>query len=243
MSLTKKIGKIGPTIVLLHGWGASKEKLLPLGKALSGKGWKVLIPDLPGFGENSLPPKPWGVAEYSDFILKVIDKFYGKQKAYIFGHSFGGRLAIKMAALYPSKIAGIILCSSAGISRGNLLKRIFFLISTRLGKLIFPKSGKLRKLIYKLAREHDYEKTKGVMRETFKLVVSEDLKPLLPRIKIPTLILWGTNDKAAKYSDARVINQRIKHSKLVSFPGLGHKLPYEKPELLAEKITEWRKIK
>jgi len=230
-------------IVLLHGWGTTKEKLLSLGKALSKNEWQVLIPDLPGFGKSSLPPKPWGVSEYVDFTLKTINKLYGKKKVFLFGHSFGGRLAIKIASLYPNKIAGIILCGSAGISRPSFLKRGFFLVLTKLGKMIFPKSEKPRQLIYKLAKEHDYEKTKGVMRETFRLVVSEDLKPLLSKIKTPTLILWGTKDKMTKYADARIIAAKVKHSELVSFPGLDHKLPYEKPELLAERITEWRKGK
>ncbi len=230
-------------IVLLHGWGSSKEKLFPLGKALSEKEWQVVLPDLPGFGKSDLPPKPWGVSEYANFIIKTVSKLYGKRKVFLFGHSFGGRLAIKIAALYPNRIAGIILCGSAGISRPSLLKRNLFLFLAKTGKLIFPKSGKYRQLIYKLAREHDYEKTKGVMRESFKLIVGEDLKPLLPNLKSPTLILWGKEDRMTKYADAQIIAARVREAELVSFPGLGHKLPYEKPELLAKKITEWSQDK
>lgn len=230
-------------IVLLHGWGASKEKLLPLGKALSKKEWQVLIPDLPGFGKSGSPPKPWGVGDYADFIMKAINKLNGEKKTYLFGHSFGGRLTIEIASLYPNKIAGIILCGSAGISRPSFLKRGFFLVLAKVGKIIFPKSEKHRQLVYKLVREHDYEKTKGMMRETFKLVVKEDLKPFLSKIKTPTLIFWGTEDKMTKYADAQIIATKVKHAELVSFPGLGHKLPYEKPELLAEKIDKWSKNK
>lgn len=236
-----QLGRKGSLIVLLHGWGASKEKLLPLGKALSRKEWQVLIPDLPGFGKSDSPPKPWKVDDYADFILEVINKLYGKKKVYLFGHSFGGRIAIKAASLYPNKIAGIILCGSAGISRGNLLKRIFFLIPAKIGKVIFPKSKRYRQLIYKLAREHDYEEAEGVMRETLKLVIREDLKPLLPKVKIPTLILWGEEDKITKYADAKMIKSKIKHSKLISFPGLGHQLPYQRPKEVAWGITKWHK--
>lgn len=228
-------------IVLLHGWGASKERLLPLGKALSKKEWQVLIPDLPGFGKSGPPPQPWGIGEYADFVLRTLNCLYGKKKTYIFGHSFGGRLAIKIASLQPNQIAGIVLCGSAGISRPSVLKRSLFLILAKIGKLILPRSEKFRKLIYKLAREHDYERTRGVMRETFKLVISEDLKPLLPKVSVPTLILWGTEDKMTKYADARIIASAVQHSRLVSFAGLGHRLPYERPKLLAERITDWRK--
>lgn len=230
-------------IVLLHGWGASKEKLLPLGKALEKQNWQVLIPDLPGFGKTKPPSRPWKVGDYAQFILRTVMSLDNQGKIYLFGHSFGGRLTIKMASLYPQKIKGIILCGSAGISRGNLFKRIFFLMMAKIGRLILPKSHFYRHLVYKLAREHDYEKAKGVMKQIFKLVIAEDLRPLLSKIKIPTLICWGLKDKETKFSDAQIINNQIKNSKLISFPGLGHRLPYEEPELLAKRITEWKKGK
>lgn len=228
-------------IVLLHGWGATKEKLLSLGKTLSKKNWQVFIPDLPGFGKSSPPSKPWGVGEYANFVLEMIKKLYGEKKVYLFGHSFGGRVAIKIAVLYPDKVAGVVLCSSAGISRGNFLKRRLFLILAKIGRLTFPKNEKFRQLIYKLAREHDYERAQGVMRESLKLIVSEDLKPFLPKIKTPSLILWGEEDETTRYTDAQMIASKVKGSKLISFPGVGHKLPYERPELVAERISDWRK--
>lgn len=234
------LGKEGEFIVLLHGWGASKEKLVPLGNSLKKRGWHVFIPDLPGFGKGIRPLKPWGLNEYSEYILKLINKFMGKNEVYIFGHSFGGRVAIKLAYLYPERIKGIILCGSSGISRANFLKRLFFLTLAKIGKLFFLKNEALRRLVYKLAKEHDYEKTSGVMRETFKLIINENLKPLLPDIKASTLILWGKEDKTTKHSDAIIINSKVIQSELVSFSGVGHQLPYLRPEKLADQITKWR---
>jgi pimeloyl-ACP methyl ester carboxylesterase len=228
-------------IFLLHGWGASKEKLLPLGKLLEKNGWQVFILDLPGFGKSDDPPEQWGLKEYSDFISRIIDKYLKNEKVYIFGHSFGGRIAIKLASLNPEKIKGIILCGSAGVSRANVVKRGLFLSLAKIGKLFFGENKQFSKLIYKLAREHDYEKSSGVMRETLKLVLNEDLKPLLTNLPIPVLILWGKQDQMTKYSDAIIINEEVGQSKLVSFEGSGHQLPYERPELLVKEITKWSK--
>lgn len=237
------LGKGDKEIILLHGWGASKDKLLSLGESLEKRGWRVLIPDLPGFGDSSLPSKPWDLSEYSELILKLIDNFWPGRRVYIFGHSFGGRVVIKLTSLSSGKIKGAVLCGSAGISRANILKRLSFLLLAKIGKVISPKSDKLPQLIYKLAREHDYEKTEGVMRETFKLVVGENLKPLLSKIKAPTLVIWGKEDKMTKHADAIIINSKIKKSELVSFSGQGHQLPYQEPEKLAEQITKWAKVK
>jgi len=233
------LGKKGDVIILLHGWGASKEKLLPLGKALLKKGWQVFIPDLPGFGTSSMPKTAWGIEEYARFILGIIDKFYKNHKVYILGHSFGGRIGIRIAAS-TERVAGIILCGTAGISRKSFFKRIFFFTLAKIGKLIFPFSG-FRLLVYKLAREHDYERAKGIMREVFKKVVAEDLKPLLPHIKIPTLIIWGKLDKMTPVRDAYFIHQKIKNASLTIFENEGHTLLYDKQEEVAEVITKWKK--
>ncbi|KKQ43294.1 MAG: alpha/beta hydrolase fold protein [Microgenomates group bacterium GW2011_GWC1_37_8] len=106
--------------------------------------------------------------------------------------------------------------------------------------LITPKLAvKFRKLLYKAAREHDYEKTQGIMKEIFKKVISEDLRPLIPKIKVPTLVLWGEEDKMTPIKDAHFIKSALPGSKLVTYKRQGHKLPYEKPEQLALEIEKW----
>ncbi len=234
-----RLGKTGEVIILLHGWDASKTKLLPLGKSLKREGWQVFILDLPGFGKSGFPLKAWNLEKYVEFLLKVINRYWQGEKVYLFGHSFGGRIAIKFANLYPERVKGIILCGSAGISRANLVKRKLFLFLTKMGKSLIGENKQLEKLVYKLAGEGDYQKTSGVMRETFKLIIDEDLGPILPGLKIPVLILWGKKDRMTKYSDALEIKKAVKQSKLISFAGSGHQLPYKKPELLVKKIKEW----
>lgn len=227
-------------IVILHGWGASTEKLQPLAKELISLGWKVFLPRLPGFG--TVPPKEvWGVNEYSDYIYRKAIKTFGKSRFYVFGHSFGGRLAIKMASEQKEYLKGVILCSTSGISRGNFLKRALFLILAKIGKifLLVPEVASFwRKVLYKLAREHDYEKSQGHMREIFKKIISEDLKPLLARIKIPALVLWGRDDRMTPVSDAYFIKNSVPDSHLILF-NAGHRLPYDKPKEVALEIDRW----
>ena len=106
--------------------------------------------------------------------------------------------------------------------------------------LIIPGlAGEFKKLLYKAAREHDYEKTEGIMRDVFKKVVSEDLKPALKKISVPTLILWGENDKMTPISGASLVGQSIKQSKIRLFKEEGHRLPYNKPRVLAREIDKW----
>lgn len=228
-------------IVLLHGWGAETKKLEPLKKELEKLGWVVFLPKLAGF-EKPAPQNIWGIKEYSHYIYEEVSSVFGNNNFFVFGHSFGGGVAIKMASGNSKNLQGVVLCSTRGISRGKLMKRLVFATLAKAGKFFFKTSEfaqGFRKLLYKAAREHDYEKTSGVMREVFKKVIAEDLKPILTKIKIPTLILWGENDRMTPVGDAYFIKSVIPQSKLVVYKQEGHKLPYERPGHMAHDIEKW----
>lgn len=236
--MTKKISN---NIVLLHGWGASSAKLNDLANELTLRKYNVFTPELPGFDIDA-SKDVWDLGYYADYAIKKSNNFFNGNDYLVFGHSFGGRIAIKMA-IKSERVSGIILCATGGISRASLLKRMVFAGLAKAGKalLVFKPIAKYwRKVLYKAVREHDYEKTTGVMRQTFKNVVSEDLKPIVGKIKLPTLILWGDEDKMTPVADAYYIKSKVKGSKLITFGGVGHKLPYEKPKEIAEEISLWQ---
>lgn len=229
-------------IVLLHGWGASTKKLKPLADQLERFGWKVFLPKLPGFDMPS-PEAVWGLEDYSDFITNKSDTFFKGKEYFILGHSFGGGIAIK-SVLRDRKnmVSGIVLCANRGISRTSVFKRTIFLVMAKVGKvfLAIPQVGSVyKKVIYKLAREHDYERAQGIMKEVFKKVIGEDLKPSVKKINVPVLVLWGTNDRVTPITDAYYIKRNLKGSKLVEFEGEGHRLPYNKPGEMAREVNLW----
>ncbi|MCG2686215.1 alpha/beta hydrolase [Candidatus Parcubacteria bacterium] len=229
-------------IILLHGWGANTSKLTPLGQELHKLGWKTLLLELPGF-DAPPPPQGWDVGDYAHYILQEAQRVFGKKEFFVFGHSFGGRLAIKLAAANADEhLAGIVLCSTSGLSRGNPIKRAAFWTMAKAGKilrLVPPVAEVWRKILYKLTREHDYSKTEGTMRETFKKVVAEDLKPLVRNIQVPTLVLWGQQDQVTPVADARYIQKTVQSAQVVFFANEGHQLPYHKPQELAQEINQW----
>lgn len=228
-------------IILLHGWGSEVKKFYPLKNQLEKLGWNVLIPKLVGF-EKPAPKEIWGIKEYSDYVYDETRKYFGENNIFVFGHSFGGGIAIKLAS-EKKGFKGVILCATRGISRGKSIKRIVFSAFAKAGKVLLltpPLADKFRRLLYLAAREHDYEKTKGIMKDIFKKVIAEDLKPLLPKIRIPVLILWGLDDRMTPVKDAYKIKSLLPESKLIVFRKQGHKLPYEKPKYLAKEIDIWR---
>lgn len=230
-------------IVILHGWQVPVERYFPLKKLLVKKGFRVLIPQLPGFRQGETLEKVYFLDDY----LKFVNDFLQRRKIdqfLLIGHSFGGRVAIKLACLYPEKVKGLILTGVPVIRKGSL-KRFFFLILAKIGKIIFfvtPLSflkNKARKAIYFLAGEWDYFKTKGTMGETLIKIVAEDLLPFLSEVKVPTLLIWGEKDKVVPISQAEKIVRKMAKAELVVIANATHKLPYEKPEIFLEKILQF----
>lgn len=228
-------------IILLHGWGASAVKLQPLGDELKKLGWNVFIPKLPGF-DLKPPNNPFKLDDYCEFVNKKASQYFKNQKYVAFGHSFGGRIAIKISSDYKDNIYASVFCAAGGLSRTGIIKRLLFSFLAKMGKILLISkflSNTFRKIIYKLSGEHDYEKTSGVMRETFKNIINEDLKKKLSGITLPVLVLWGKKDKMVPFSDALLLKNKIKKCKLVAFDFEGHTLPYKKPHQLAQEINKW----
>lgn len=239
----KKSKEGGKNILLLHGWGASKERLRALGDKLARRGWHVVSLDLPGFGQTPATVKPLNLADYAKFVDEFSKKVFGRSYFVVFGHSFGGRVAIKLS-LSCMKVKGLVLCATSGLTRTNIFKRIIFSILAKMGRilLITPNTAYFfRRILYKLAREHDYEMTNVVGRMTMRRVISEEIKPLLPRLSVPTLILWGEKDKMTSVKGTYLAKKLINRSIVKIFPGVGHTLPYVKPAAISQEITIWSK--
>jgi len=228
------------TILILHGWGSSSEKWQKVRDLLSKNNFQVIVPDLPGFGKNPAPFKPWDIDNYVEWVKDFIET-QKLEKFFLLGHSFGGRIAIKLAIKYPEKIEKLILVSSAGIKpKPNFILRFsaFFAFVKKFRWL--PGFFFAREIFYKyILRRTDYLKAKGIMRETFKKVIKEDLAYCLSHIKIPTLIIWGNKDKMTPVSDAYIINRKIKNSKLKLLKDTGHAPHLECPEKLSEVILKF----
>lgn len=230
-------------LLILPGWGSNSQRWQKVKELLEEKGIEVLILDLPGFSFTPSPPKPWGRDDYLNWIFQQI-KEKNWQKFNLLGHSFGGGLAVKMAAENPNLIEKLILISPAIIKRKSLKTYLFYWFAY-LGKKIFSLPG-LKKLqpqaqwfIYKLAGTSDYYLADRIMKETMKKIAKENLEIILEKVKVPTLILWGKRDDVLPLKDAYKIKEKIKNSKLKILPRSKHSPHREEPEELAERIIKF----
>ncbi len=214
-------------VVMLHGWGANAELVWPLGQRLASQGYRVYIPDMPGFGNSPAPTQAWSIQDYARFVLAYMDQ-QAIEKAYLFGHSFGGRLGLILGAEHPQRFFKMVLADSAGVrpktpmvmqARLHVYKGVRDgLKAAGMGKL----SDRLRAWYSARYGSADFKNVSGVMRETFVKVVNEDLLPYAARVGIPTLLLWGDQDRDTPLAQGKLLEKKIPDAGLVIVNGAGH---------------------
>ena len=218
----------GDFVFLFHGWGAPLAFYEKTIAELAVK-YTVIAPEFPGFGESDEPLTPWGMAEYTEFAVKFIESF-GAEKVILYGHSFGGRVIIKMHEMgkLPFSIDKILLVDSAGIKPKKSLSTKTKIIIYKAGKKIislppvkalFPDA---LKNYQNKSGSSDYRAASPMMRQCFTKIVNEDLTHLLPDIYAPTLLIWGENDDATPLSDAKIMESKIPDAGLVVLQNAGH---------------------
>ncbi|OGZ57530.1 MAG: hypothetical protein A3B96_00305 [Candidatus Spechtbacteria bacterium RIFCSPHIGHO2_02_FULL_43_15b] len=231
-------------LLLLHGWGSSVNSWEKVTEKISFGGQRVIMPDLPGFGETQEPGNPWNIDDYINFLKKFTEEL-NISDFILAGHSFGGQIAISWASNQNPKIKALILMGAARIAKHKKLKAQIFVFFTKIGNLPFeiPMIKSLRPLVrkiwYKLAGEKDYYKSSELMRKTMGLVLAQEVGDRLQKIKIPALILWGDKDMVTPLADGKIINQSVQNSKLLVLPGAGHAINAEMPNEVSKAILEF----
>ncbi|MBR2675060.1 MAG: alpha/beta fold hydrolase [Mogibacterium sp.] len=226
------------TAVVLQGWGTEMNMYDSVSAAI-GDRYRVVQLDLPGFGESDEPPEAWSVDDYCDFFCKFMGEIKVK-KAVLIGHSYGGRMIIKMASRssegeLPFEISKIMLIDSAGImpertamqnlkvKRYKMMRK--FLTSAPVHAL-FPEV-----IDYWLSKQgsEDYKRASAVMKACLVKAVNEDLRGILPSVKQETLLVWGSEDLDTPISDAHIMESLMPNAALVTLEGAGHYSFLEQP--------------
>ncbi|MCM1075785.1 MAG: alpha/beta hydrolase [Bacteroides sp.] len=212
-------------IILMHGWGCDHTTLASIERTALASGYRVINVDFPGFGQSEEPKEVWGVEQYTRQIEGLI-KELGIESPVMLGHSFGGRVGILYAS--RNRVEKLILVDSAGIKPArsfNYYRKVYtFKAIKRLMYLFYGKEKAEQRLDARRAKagSSDYANASPMMRRILSKVVNEDLKECMPKIKAPTLLIWGENDTATPLNDAKQMERLIPDAGLVSFPGCGH---------------------
>ena len=214
----------GEPVLILHGWGCSKDTVQSITEHIS-KTHRAYALDMPGFGETPPPNEVFGIEQYT----QVVEKFCRKlniENPILIGHSFGGRISILFSS--RNQTNKVMLVDAAGIVPKRTLKYHIKVRSYKIYKKLLPlfvgKQEAERRIEERRNRSGsaDYRAAQGIMRTVFVKIVNEYMKYVMPKIKAPTLMIWGELDTATPLSDARTMEKLIKGSGVAVMKGCGH---------------------
>lgn len=211
-----------PLVIWAHGWGQSHKAFLKVAEPLKDRTRHILL-DLPGFGQSPPPPENWGTEEYARAIAQWLEEINAPSVIWV-GHSFGCRIGIRLAALYPERIKSLCLIAGAGLKRNRPThKKIYFFLRIRLFKILkhLLPAGKLKDRVMAYFGSADY-KTAGAMKTVFIRTVNEDLGTIAPLIKCPVTLIYGKNDTETPPEFGQRYARLIPDSKFVVLDGQDH---------------------
>lgn len=242
-----------PRVLALHGWRrdhrdfasvlrgspqpATGEALDPPGRGRSPD--DVPLPpaaldavalDLPGFGSTPAPESAWGGAQYAEAVAGVLSHL--APKVVVVAHSFGGRVAVHLAAAHPEEVAGLLLTGTPLFAAPDARARrppFRFRALRALARAGVVGEGRLEQARQRYGSD-DYRAASGVMRDILVKAIAEERESAytssLAAIRCPVEMIWGALDTAAPPSVAEQIVRSLgAPASLTVLPGIGHLTP------------------
>jgi pimeloyl-ACP methyl ester carboxylesterase len=237
--------KDAPVLLLLHGFGSSLQTWDDWSVHLESK-YRVIRPDLPGFGLTGASP----MSDYSEendvaFLTHFADKLEIHNLSVI-GHSMGGKMAWSFAASNPERIKALVLMAPDGFPEAKDIGTKPYEMPSIMGLMNYflPKYFVKKSLEPAFAdttalddallnRYYDFLRAPGVRRailERANQTIYTDPVSRLKSIIAPTLLIWGENDQMIPSSNAKNYSNLLSNSTTVIIPNLGHLLQEEQPQ-------------
>jgi pimeloyl-ACP methyl ester carboxylesterase len=221
-------------LVALHGWRKNHADLSAVVD-----GFDAVALDLPGFGATPEPTEVWGAHDYAASVIRVLEQM--PEPVVLFGHSFGGRVALCVAADRPDVVKALVLTGVPLIRRpGTAKPPLAFRLAKFANKVGLLSDRRMEQERQKRGSE-DYRAATGLMRDIFVKLVNESYEAEMRQVKCPVTMVWGENDTAAGLWQAKEASGLFADSDLVVVPGGSHWLTNENPEPLREAIRKFVK--
>ena len=214
-----------PAIIFGHGWGRTYNDFIPVAEALAPVACSYLV-DFPGFGDSPRPDEAWGTEDYADHMVAFLRDDYGLSEYVWVGHSFGGRVGMRIAAKHPGIIKHLVLVASAGVPRTRSSwqklrgKRKSWEFKF---KKSMAKSPEALEALEKQYGSLDYVHSREIgLRDIFVRTVNEDQTGTLNQITCPTTAIYGGLDFETPVEIGEKIVAGIPDATLVVCPHYDH---------------------
>ena len=244
-----------PAVVALHGLGATAASLLPVVIGLADS-YRVIAPDLPGFGDSAAPRWRYRAADFARWFAAFL-RAVGVQRAHVVGNSLGGRVALEAGLVASDKVDRLVLlCPSPALRRLRQFVPVVRLLSPQLARVPIPMSHGLAMagIKFMFARPerlpeswyaagadeflrvmHDWPHRRAFYTTLRQIYFEEPFGTRgfwtrLTRVTAPALFVWGARDRLVPAAFSRHVTTALPNSQSIVLPDCGHVPQFELPE-------------
>jgi pimeloyl-ACP methyl ester carboxylesterase len=244
----ERVGR-GPPLVFVHGAAEDGRVWRPQLAALADE-FTVVAWDEPGAGRSSDVPADFSLADYASCLAAVIEAL-GLGPAHVAGISWGSIVVQELYREHPGLVATLILISAYAGWKGSLPAdevaarvegvRQMLAVSAEDFDPTLPGlfAGEPPAELVPLLEEIGADVRAASLETQLLLMAEADQRDLLPRIAVPTLLIWGELDARSPLSVARQFQETIPETELIVIPGAGHASQLERPEQLNEAVRNF----
>ena len=213
----------GEPVVLLHGLSGSWRWWRYTVPALR-ESFRVHVPELVGFGGSRGAVRQPTLPEMAGLLVRWLDAM-GIDRADFVGHSMGAQVGVHLAGRWPDRIRHLVLSDAAGIPHPLSVETVRMVGS----ELLWPRSWGRPGFLPTIAADALRTGPRTLVRAT-RSVLADDIRPLLPRVSAPTLLLWGEHDPITPVQDGEAIARLIPGARLVVIEGASHNPMADRPD-------------
>ncbi|MGW7577646.1 alpha/beta fold hydrolase [Streptomyces sp. NPDC054765] len=233
----------GEPLVLIHGHPFNRSMWRPQTEHFSRAGWRVIVPDLRGYGDTTVVPGKTPLATFARDITGLLDHL-GIERCVLGGLSMGGQIVMECYRLFPERIRGLLFADTFATAETEDGRTARYDMAERL--LREGMDGYAREVLAKMVSPHTLATQPAVAAHVLAMMTTTppagaaaalrgraerpDYTALLSRIPVPALVVVGAEDAYTPVSDARDIHERLPDSRLTVIEQAGHLPNLERPD-------------
>jgi pimeloyl-ACP methyl ester carboxylesterase len=237
----------GQVVVLVHGLGGNAVEWRNLASWLVNAGYRVYLPDLPGFGRSEQPADySYSVHDQAEVVVGFLDAL-GLKQVDLGGSSMGGWIAQLVTARHPERVRRLMLFDAVGLYEKPDWDTRLFTPATpaevdQLMALLMPHSQKIPGFIARDIVRDANRNAWVIHRAVDAMLTGQDATDnLLPQLKMPVLLVWGAQDRIAPLTQGERIHQLVPQSELDVFANCGHLAQMQCTAEAGPKVVEFIK--
>jgi len=250
----------GAPLLWIHGLGGWLRNWALNMPYLTGQGYRCIAVDLPGFGNSDKPDAPYDKRYFRKRLSELLDVL-GVDKATMIGNSMGGMISLDFAQRQPERVDRLVLVDAAGVvSIRTVAVRVALQVASAGVRSRFSVRRMMRSMRNVLAEQanphmlaelqlhfsayegftrREHLRRQRALTRALWHIIRTDLRPWLPVITAPTLVVHGKQDKLVPFEAASIMTREIPNAQLAAFEGVGHVPQMEVPDKFNARLAEF----